>query len=77
MTRSDAINMLKDKPYDEQNIKHDIEYIANKLRVSIDDINKYFNLPKKNYKDYKSQKYIYTIGSSIMKFFNLELGGKR
>jgi len=77
MKRSDAINMLKDKPYDEQNIKHDIEYVANKLKVSVGDINKYFNLPKKNYKDYRSQKYIYTIGSSIMKFFNLELGGKR
>ena len=77
MKRSDAINMLKDKPYDEQNIKHDIEYVANKLKVSVDDINKYFNLPKKNYKDYRSQKFVYTIGSSIMKFFNLELGGKR
>jgi len=77
MKRSDAIKMLKDKPYNEQNIKHDIEYVANKLKVSVDDMNKYFNLPKRNYKDYKSQKYIYTIGSSIMKFFNLELGGKR
>ena len=77
MTRSDAIKILKDKPYDVENIKHDIEFVANKLQVSVTDINNFFNLPKKNYKDYRSQKNLYTIGSFIMKFLNIELGGKR
>ncbi len=77
MKRSDAIKILKDKPYDVENIKHDIEFIANKLKVSVSDINHYFNLPKRNYKSYRSQKYIYNIGSFILRFLNLELGGKR
>ena len=77
MKRSDAIKILKDKPYDVENIKHDIEFVANKLQVSVTDINNFFNLPKKNYKDYRSQKNLYTIGSFIMKFLNIELGGKR
>ena len=77
MTRSDAIKILKDKPYDVENIKHDIEFVANKLQVSVTDIDNFFNLPKKNYKDYRSQKNLYTIGSFIMKFLNIELGGKR
>ncbi len=77
MTRFDAIKILKDKPYDVENIKHDIEFVANKLQVSVTDINNFFNLPKKNYKDYRSQKNLYTIGSFIMKFLNIELGGKR
>ncbi len=77
MKRSDAIKILKDKPYDVENIKHDIEFVANKLQVSVTDIDNFFNLPKKNYKDYRSQKNLYTIGSFIMKFLNIELGGKR
>ena len=77
MTRSDAIKILKDKPYDVENIKHDIEFVANKLQVSVNDISNFFNLPKKNYKNYRSQKHLYTIGSFIMKFLNIELGGKR
>ena len=77
MKRSDAIKILKNKPYDVENIKHDIEFVANKLKVSVSDINHYFNLPKRNYKSYRSQKYIYNIGSFIMRFLNLELGGKR
>ena len=77
MKRSEAIKILKNKPYDEENIKHDIEFVANKLKVSVADINHYFSLPKRNYKSYRSQKYIYNIGSFIMRFLNLELGGKR
>ena len=77
MKRSEAIKILKNKPYDVENIKHDIEFVANKLKVSVSDINHYFNLPKRNYKSYRSQKYIYNIGSFIMRFLNLELGGKR
>ena len=77
MKRSEAIKILKNKPYDVENIKHDIEFVANKLKVSVSDINHYFNLPKRNYKSYRSQKYIYNFGSFIMRFLNLELGGKR
>ena len=77
MKRSDAIKILKNKPYDVENIKHDIEFVANKLQVSVNDISNFFNLPKKNYKNYRSQKHLYTIGLFIMKFLNIELGGKR
>ena len=33
--------------------------------------------PKKTYKDYKSQKYIYDIGAKILKKIGIEKGGKR
>ena len=59
MTRDDALVALKNLPYDKENIHHDIEYIANKLGVSYEQMLDYLNAPKKSYKDYKSQDWIY------------------
>ena len=77
MKRREALEILKTKPFDEENIKHDIEYISNKLQIKSKELMSYFSIPKKNYKDYKSQKYLYSIGSSMMKIIGLEIGGKR
>ena len=77
MKRDDALDALKNLPYDEENIHHDIEYIANKLGVSSEQMNEYLTIPKKTYKDYRSQDWIYRAGSGIMKKLGLEIGGKR
>ena len=37
----------------------------------------YMNAPKKSYKDYRSQDWIYTLGAKAMKALGLEVGGKR
>ena len=47
MKRDDALDALKNLPYDEENIHHDIEYIANKLGVSSEQMNEYLTIPKK------------------------------
>ncbi len=77
MSREDALNKLKDSSYDEGNINNEIEYIANKLDISVEELNLYMNIPRKTYKDYRSQKFIYNIGSKILKFIGIEKGGKR
>ena len=40
-------------------------------------MNEYLTIPKKTYKDYRSQDWIYRAGSGIMKKLGLEIGGKR
>ena len=35
------------------------------------------DMPKKSYKDYKSQENLYVVGSKISRILGLELGGKR
>ena len=35
------------------------------------------DMPKKTYKDYKSQEFIYNIGAKVMRALGLEKGGKR
>ena len=77
MTRDEALEKLKQSPYDEKTIAYDLEYVANKLGVSVDELNSYLVLPKRTYKDYKSQRQIYEWGAKAMKALGLEVGGKR
>jgi len=77
MTRDEALSKLGSLPYDESTIKNDFEYIANKLSISIDELQHYMDMPKKTYRDYKSQDKIYYLGAKVMKMLGIEKGGKR
>lgn len=77
MTREEALEALKSPPYDEKTIGQEIEFIANKLGISVDELNGYMELPKRTYRDYKSQRAIYDVGARVMRAFGLEVGGKR
>ena len=77
MTRDEALSKLGSLPYDESTIKNDFEYIANKLSISIDELQHYMDMPKKTYRDYKSQDRIYYLGAKVMKMLGIEKGGKR
>ncbi len=77
LSREKALEKLKEKPWDENNISNEINFISNKLGITREILDSYLKLPLKTYKDYKSQKWIYFIGSRIMKILKLEVGGKR
>ena len=77
MTREDALAKLRIFPFDVSTIAQDFEYVAKKLGISVKDLQRYMDAPNKSYKDYKSQAWIYNLGSWVMKSFGLELGGKR
>jgi N-acetyl sugar amidotransferase len=77
MTREEALERLKQPPYDEATIGHDIEFVANKLGIRVEELNSYLELPKKTYRDYRSQRWIYDLGARAMKTLGLEVGGKR
>jgi len=77
MTREVALEKLKQSSYDEATIAYDLEYVANKLGIPVDELNSYLVLPKRTYRDYKSQRQIYEWGAKAMKALGLEVGGKR
>lgn len=77
MTREDALEKLSRPPYDEDTIAQDFEYVATKLGISVEELQRYMDSPNKSYKDYKSQQNIYSVGSRLLKLLGLELGGKR
>lgn len=77
MNREEALEHLKNPAYDPATIHHEFEYVANKLNISVAELQTYFDMPKKSYRDYKSQDSIYNIGAKVMRLMGLEKGGKR
>lgn len=77
MSREEAVERLKNPPYDPETIMHEFEYVANKLGISVSELQGYMDAPNKSYRDYKSQESIYLLGAKIMRMFGLERGGKR
>lgn len=54
MTREEALEELKKKPYDPDTIKDDFKYVATKLGISVKELQGYFEMPQKFYWDYKN-----------------------
>lgn len=77
MTREEALEKLKQPGYDKETIHQEFEFVANKLGISVKELQSYMDAPKKTYKDYKSQESIYNIGARIMRLLGKEKGGKR
>jgi len=77
MTREGALEKLSSPAYDKETIDHEVEYVATKLGISVDELNGYMDAPNKTYQDYKSQESIYLLGAKVMRFLGLERGGKR
>lgn len=77
MNRNEALEKLQTLPYEEATIHQDFEYIANKLSISIEELQSYFDAPNKTYKNYASQENIYKIGARLFKFLGIEKAGKR
>lgn len=77
MTRDEAMEELLAPAYDEENIRHEFEYVATKLGISAEELQGYMDEPNKTYKDYKSQESIYRWGAKVMRALGLVRGGKR
>lgn len=77
MTRDEALEELKKLPYDKETIHHEFEYVATKLGITTQELQSYFDMPKKTYKDYESQESIYLAGAKVLRMLGVERGGKR
>jgi N-acetyl sugar amidotransferase len=77
MSRDDALKRLEKPAYDPATIGQDFEYVASKLRISIDELNHYFTKPKKFYWDYRNQEKLFNAGARVLKSIGLEASIKR
>ncbi len=72
MKREEALSELAQPPYDEKTIAHDFEYISTKLGISVVELQEYMEAPRKSYKDYKNQLYLFVLGARVMQLMGLE-----
>jgi hypothetical protein len=66
LTREEALKILENPPINDDDIDNEFRYIANKLSISVDELNHYFKMPKKFYWDYKNQKKLFDFGEKIL-----------
>jgi len=72
MSRDVALAELTQPSYDEETIAQDFEFVATKLGISVSELQGYMHAPKKSYKDYKNQLYLFLLGARVMHMMGLE-----
>lgn len=70
LSREEALEKLKEKPYTEEKILSDKKIISEKFNISIEELDRLINLPPKSYKDYQnSEKFLNLLYSIYRKLF--------
>jgi N-acetyl sugar amidotransferase len=77
MTREVALAKLEQPAYDPAKIDEDFEFIATKLGISVQELRHYHEMPKKSYKDYKNQEWLFDFGAQVLKKLGVERSVKR
>lgn len=77
MSREEALEKLKCPAIPDEEAKHDFEYVATKLGISVEELQKYFEQPNKTYKDYPNQEVMFNLGAKVLKFLGVEKSIKR
>jgi hypothetical protein len=63
--------------YNPETIQEDIQFIANKLDITVEELMKYHTMEKKWWFDYNNEKKIFDLGAKILQFFKMEYSIKR
>lgn len=77
MSRADALAELEKPAYNPATIEEEFDYIATKLDISSAELRTYLGEPKKSYKDYKNQRFMFNFGAAVLKTFGIERAIKR
>jgi N-acetyl sugar amidotransferase len=77
MTREEALKKLESLPYDPSTIDEEFNFIANKLGISREELTGYHTMPKKWFRDYKNQEWLFDIGARVLRALGLEGAIKR
>ncbi len=72
LTREQAIDRISRPEMDEHFLKQEFEFVANKLGLTVDELQRLFELPKKTYRDYKNKRWLIGFGANALRWLGLE-----
>ena len=72
MTRDEAIERLKTPEMDDKFIKSEFEFVANKLGLSVAELQEIFDGKNKSFHDYKNKYKIFNLGGKLLNLLGLE-----
>ena len=68
MSRENALEILKEKPYNDLKIENEKEYIAKKLKISKNDLEALIKMPNKSFKDFPNHHHLYQLKNKIKEY---------
>jgi N-acetyl sugar amidotransferase len=77
MSRDEAVTRLKDPAYPIEEVEKDFEFIASKMRISVEELKQYHSMPIKTFKDYKNQEFLFTFGSRLTRLLGIDRNAKK
>lgn len=77
MTREEALAKLEKPAYDPATIDQEFAFIASKLRISVDELRSYHEMPRKSFRDYRNQEWMFDLGARFLNFIGAEKATKR
>jgi N-acetyl sugar amidotransferase len=72
MTRDEALQRISTPEMNENFLKQEFEYVAHKLDLSREELQKLFEIPKKYYYNFKNKRWIINLGASLLRYLGLE-----
>lgn len=72
MTREEALERISRSELSEEFLAHEFEYVANKLDLTVDELQELFEGENKTYNDYRNKHSLINLGARGMKLFGLE-----
>lgn len=72
MTRDEALERIAKPEMDEQFLRQEFEYVANKLDLTVDELQTIFEGENKTYRNYNNKKFIIELGTKVMRLLGLE-----
>ena len=67
MSRQEALDVLKNPPYDETQLERDVDYVIKKLGLSREEFDQIYRRPPKSFLDYPTY---YPLINAFRPFFN-------
>ncbi len=72
MTREAALERIATPEMDEHFLQQEFEYVANKLDLTVEELQEIFNGENKTYRDYKNKRKLIGLGTQILRKIGLE-----
>ena len=72
MTRDEAIDRISQPEMNEHFLKQEFEYVANKLDLTVAELQEIFDGENKTYRNYKNKRWAIGVGANVMRWLGLE-----
>ncbi len=67
LTRDEALRRIALKPYDDETIAQDFEYIATKLDLSVEELKAMMAAPNRTFRDYRNRQGLIDLGTRVLR----------